>query len=80
VDVGVVALDFGATDQGLLAEWMLALLHSILAQQTKDYSLWRLFKMLFRLNFLVTMVLMTMNTDYMLYYICPMHTLWFLSV
>jgi N-acetylneuraminate 9-O-acetyltransferase len=46
----------------------------------KDYSPFRLCKMLFRLNFLVTMILMVMNTDYMLYYICPMHTLWFLSV
>ena len=45
-----------------------------------DFSPWRVCKMLFRLNFLVLMILMVMNTDYMLYYICPMHTLWFLSV
>lgn len=45
-----------------------------------DFSPWRVSKMLFRLNFLVLMILMVMNTDYMLYYICPMHTLWFLSV
>ena len=45
-----------------------------------DFSAWRVCKLLFRLNFLVLMILMTMNTDYMLYYICPMHTLWFLSV
>ena len=36
--------------------------------------------MLFRLNFLVTVVCLAMNTPYMLYYICPMHTVWFLSV
>lgn len=30
--------------------------------------------MLFRLNFLVVVVCLTMNTEYMLYYICPMHT------
>ena len=37
-------------------------------------------KMLFRLNFLVTVVTLVTNNQYMLYYICPMHTFWFLSV
>ncbi|XP_071479179.1 uncharacterized protein [Diadema antillarum] len=46
----------------------------------KDYSLWRMIKMLFRLNFLVILVLMTTNNSYMLYYICAMHTYWFFSV
>eukprot|EP00040_Diaphanoeca_grandis_P022023 m.117824 g.117824 ORF g.117824 m.117824 type:complete len:501 (+) comp28608_c0_seq1:94-1596(+) len=46
----------------------------------KDYSFWRVCKMLFRLNFLVLFFCLTMNTDFVLYYICPMHTLWFLSV
>lgn len=36
--------------------------------------------MLFRLNFLVIFVAMTTNNAYMLYYICAMHTYWFLSV
>lgn len=36
--------------------------------------------MLFRLNFLVAFVAMTTNNDYMLYYICAMHTYWFLTV
>ncbi|KAI8502294.1 hypothetical protein Bbelb_198820 [Branchiostoma belcheri] len=46
----------------------------------KDYSLWRLLKMLFRLNFLVVCVCVVTNNEYMLYYICAMHTYWFLSV
>lgn len=46
----------------------------------EDYSLWRVLKMLFRLNFLVFVMCLLMNTDYVLYYICPMHTMWFLSV
>ena len=37
-------------------------------------------KMLFRLNFLVVIVTMVTNNQYMLYYICAMHTFWFLSV
>ncbi|CAG5120363.1 unnamed protein product [Candidula unifasciata] len=44
-----------------------------------DYSLWRLLKMMFRLNFLVTFVALATNNEYMLYYICAMHTYWFLT-
>lgn len=36
--------------------------------------------MLFRLNFLVLIVTVVTNNQYMLYYICAMHTFWFLSV
>ena len=36
--------------------------------------------MLFRLNFFVILVCLTVNNDYMLYYICAMHTYWFLTV
>ncbi len=46
----------------------------------KDFSLWRVLKMMFRLNFLVFFVVITTNNDYMLYYICAMHTYWFVSV
>ncbi|KAL3887856.1 hypothetical protein ACJMK2_000245 [Sinanodonta woodiana] len=46
----------------------------------KDYSLWRVLKMLFRLNFLVICICAVVNNEYMLYYICAMHTYWFLSV
>ncbi|XP_046375580.2 protein REDUCED WALL ACETYLATION 2-like isoform X1 [Haliotis rufescens] len=46
----------------------------------KDFSLWRIIKMMFRLNFLVIFVVMTTNNEYMLYYICAMHTYWFITV
>ncbi|XP_038051830.1 protein REDUCED WALL ACETYLATION 2-like [Patiria miniata] len=46
----------------------------------KDFSLWRFLKMLFRLNFLVVMTMLVTDNSYMLYYICAMHTYWFLSV
>lgn len=46
----------------------------------KDYSLQRLLKMLFRLNFAVVLIMLVTNNAYMLYYICPMHTYWFLTV
>eukprot|EP00754_Rhynchopus_humris_P008900 Rhum_TRINITY_DN13870_c0_g1::Rhum_TRINITY_DN13870_c0_g1_i4::g.65229::m.65229 len=42
----------------------------------KDFSPARFFQMLWRLNFLVFWVCVVMNNDYMLYYICPMHTIW----
>lgn len=46
----------------------------------KDYSLRRILKMLFRLNFLVILTTLVVDNSYMLYYICAMHTFWFLSV
>ena len=36
--------------------------------------------MLFRLNFFVLALCSTLSNNYMLYYICAMHTYWFLSV
>lgn len=36
--------------------------------------------MLFRLNFLVVVATIVTNNQYMLYYICAMHTFWFISV
>ncbi|GFS25912.1 CAS1 domain-containing protein 1-like [Elysia marginata] len=45
-----------------------------------DFSMWRMLKMLFRLNFLVLFVALVTNNEYMLYYICAMHTYWFLTV
>ena len=42
----------------------------------KDFSPWRLMKMLFRLNFLVIFVCAAVDNEYMLYYICVMHTYW----
>lgn len=36
--------------------------------------------MQFRLNFLVTCLCVTVSNEYMLYYICAMHSYWFISV
>lgn len=46
----------------------------------KDFSLWRFLKMQFRLNFLVICVCVATSNEYMLYYICAMHSYWFISV
>ena len=46
----------------------------------KDYSIFRLLKMLFRLNFLVFCVMAVTDHVFVRYYICAMHTYWFLSV
>ena len=40
----------------------------------QDFSLPRFAQMMWRLNFFVFFVCATMNNEYMLYYICPMHT------
>ena len=47
---------------------------------SQDFSLYRVLKMLFRLNFLVVITCLVTQNEYMLYYICAMHTFWFLSV
>ena len=36
--------------------------------------------MMWRLNFLVTMVCLVLHNSYMLYYICPMHTIFTVMV
>ena len=46
----------------------------------KDYSLFRLLRMMFRLNFLVLMVMAVTNNEFVRYYVCAMHTYWFLTV
>jgi hypothetical protein len=46
----------------------------------KDFSAWRAVKMLFRLDFLVLVVCAAVSNEYMVYYICAMHTYWFISV
>jgi hypothetical protein len=40
----------------------------------QDFTLVRFAQMMWRLNFFVFFVCATMNNEYMLYYICPMHT------
>ncbi|XP_057418795.1 protein REDUCED WALL ACETYLATION 2 isoform X2 [Lotus japonicus] len=46
----------------------------------KDFSLVRFAQMMWRLNFLVLFCCLVLNNSYMLYYICPMHTLFTLMV
>ena len=40
----------------------------------------RFCQMMWRLNFLVILVCIVLNNSYMLYYICPMHTLFTVMV
>ncbi|KAK9224029.1 hypothetical protein WN944_012478 [Citrus x changshan-huyou] len=46
----------------------------------KDFSLPRFAQMMWRLNFFVAFCCIVLNNDYMLYYICPMHTLFTIMV
>ena len=46
----------------------------------KDYSLFRLQRMMFRLNFLVVMVMAVARNEFVRYYVCAMHTYWFITV
>ncbi|KAL4202171.1 hypothetical protein AMTRI_Chr02g262340 [Amborella trichopoda] len=46
----------------------------------KDFSLARFAQMMWRLNLFVTFCCIVLNNNYMLYYICPMHTLFTLMV
>lgn len=46
----------------------------------KDFSIARFSQMMWRLNFFVIFCCIVLNNDYMLYYICPMHTLFTLMV
>ncbi|KAL5731880.1 N-acetylneuraminate 7-O(or 9-O)-acetyltransferase [Ranunculus cassubicifolius] len=46
----------------------------------KDFSVGRFAQMMWRLNFFVAFCCVVLNNDYVLYYICPMHTLYTLMV
>jgi len=46
----------------------------------KDFSVGRFSQMMWRLNFFVLFVCIALRNDYVLYYICPMHTLFTLFV
>jgi N-acetylneuraminate 9-O-acetyltransferase len=48
--------------------------------KTRDFSLGRFAQMMWRLNMLVILVCAALNNSYMLYYICPMHTLFTVMV
>ncbi|XP_057303517.1 uncharacterized protein LOC130640925 isoform X1 [Hydractinia symbiolongicarpus] len=60
--------------------WMTGFGNYIYFSTRKDYSIYRLLKMLFRLNFLVFCIMAVTNHVFVRYYICAMHTYWFLSV
>ena len=47
---------------------------------SSDWSVIRFVKSLFRMNFLVVGILIVMETEYVHYYICPMHTFFFFLV
>ncbi len=46
----------------------------------RDFGLVRVLQMLWRLNFLVVMLCLVMGNTYLLYYICPLHTMFFFLV
>uniref|UniRef100_R7W011 Cas1p 10 TM acyl transferase domain-containing protein n=1 Tax=Aegilops tauschii TaxID=37682 RepID=R7W011_AEGTA len=46
----------------------------------KDFSIARFAQMMWRLNFFVALCCIVLDNDFMLYYICPMHTLFTLMV
>lgn len=46
----------------------------------RDFSIGRFVQMLWRLNFLVVLCCVALNNDYLVYYICPMHTLFTIMV
>lgn len=49
-------------------------------QRFGDYSVVRLAKMLFRLNFFVAAVCLARDREYMQYYVCALHTTFFMLV
>jgi hypothetical protein len=43
----------------------------------KDFTLIRVIQMVWRMNFFVALLCLTMNNSYIVYYICPLHTFFF---
>lgn len=60
--------------------WMTGFGNFAYYYKTNDFHLPRFFGMMWRLNFLVTFACLVLRNSYMLYYICPMHTLFTLMV
>lgn len=60
--------------------WMTGYGNFFFFYKTGDFSLARLSKMLFRLNFLVALVCIALNREFMQYYVCALHTFYFLMV
>ncbi|KAJ1463334.1 Cas1p 10 TM acyl transferase domain-containing protein [Pelagophyceae sp. CCMP2097] len=60
--------------------WMTGYGNYLYYSKTGDFSLVRVAQTLFRLNFFAIVVCVLLRNEYMLYYICPMHTLFTLFV
>ncbi len=58
--------------------WLTGFGHTSFCFAKKEYTIIRVVKMLLRLNFLVTFLCMMMKNEWMLYYICALHALWFI--
>jgi len=60
--------------------WMTGYGNFLYYQKTGNFGLVRVAQTLFRLNFFVFFVCVLLRNEYMLYYICPMHTVFTLFV
>lgn len=62
----------------VFTEMLMMMCHTILLYKFPIFN--SLLQMMWRLNFLVAFCCIVLNNSYMLYYICPMHTLFTLMV
>lgn len=60
--------------------WMTGFGNFAYYYKTRDFSPGRFAQMMWRLNLLAILCCMVLNNEYMLYYICPMHTLYTVMV
>ncbi|KAG7674621.1 putative Protein REDUCED WALL ACETYLATION 4 [Nannochloris sp. 'desiccata'] len=60
--------------------WMTGFGNFAYYYKTRDFSLGRFCQMMWRLNFLAFLCCAALDNQYMLYYICPMHTLYTIMV
>mmetsp|Transcript_16076 Transcript_16076/g.19550 ORF Transcript_16076/g.19550 Transcript_16076/m.19550 type:complete len:467 (-) Transcript_16076:82-1482(-) len=60
--------------------WMTGYGNFLYYQKTGNFSIIRVAQSLFRLNFFVILICIVLRNEYMLYYICPMHTAFTLLV
>lgn len=60
--------------------WMTGFGNFAYYYKTRDFSMGRFCQMMWRLNLLAFLCCLALNNEYMLYYICPMHTLYTIMV
>lgn len=60
--------------------WMTGFGNFAYYYKTRDFSMGRFCQMMWRLNLLAVLCCAALNNEYMLYYICPMHTLYTIMV